>query len=117
MPKVDIWSRLTPQSQAAVTRSREQYATFKASSTDPLTVMREGYNHERRYWNSFPVDLPSVQDHMLDAPGARIALRLYSGSRCGCTSRAPKARCRCCCTRMVAATSWATSTPTTASAA
>jgi acetyl esterase len=80
MPKVDIWSRLTPQSQAAVTRSREQYATFKASSTDPLTVMREGYNHERRYWNSFPVDLPSVQDHMLDAPGARIALRLYKPS-------------------------------------
>lgn len=77
MPKVDIWSRLTPQSQAAVEKSREQYAAFKTQSTDALAVMREGYNHERRYWNSFRVELPSVQDHTLDAPGGRIVLRLY----------------------------------------
>ena len=77
MPKVDIWSRLTPQSQAAVEKSREQYAAFKTQSTDALGVMREGYNHERQYWNSSHIDLPAVQDIMLDAPGGPIAMRLY----------------------------------------
>lgn len=77
MPKVDIWSRLTEQSRTAVEKSREQYASFKTDSTDQLAVMREGYNHERRYWNSFPVALPSVRDSAFDAPGGRVALRLY----------------------------------------
>ena len=100
MPKVDIWSRLTPQSQAAVEKSREQYAAFKTQSTDALGVMREGYNHERQYWNSFHIDLPAVQDIMLDAPGGPIAMR----------------RCPCCCMRTAVATSWGTSIRTTASA-
>lgn len=83
MPKVDIWSRLTPQSRAAVEKSREQYAVFETGSTDALAVMREGYNHERRYWNSVRVDLPSVQDSTLNAPGGPIALRLYKPSTDG----------------------------------
>ena len=77
MPKVDIWSRLTPQSQAAVEKSREQYASLKTTASDALTVMREGYNHERSYWNSVKVELSSVQDLALDTSHGRIALRLY----------------------------------------
>ena len=77
MPKVDIWSRLTPQSQAAVEKSRELYAAFKAQSADALTVAREGYNHERAYWNSFKVELPSVQDMAIDTPAGKLPLRLY----------------------------------------
>ncbi len=77
MPKVDIWSRLTPQSQAAVEKSRQLYAEFKPASSEPLAMMREGYNHERRYWNSFQVDLPSVRDLRLDTPAGRVPLRLY----------------------------------------
>ncbi len=77
MPKVDIWSRLTPQSQAAVEKSREQYATLKPQATDALDLVREGYNHERTYWNSFPVTLPSVQDLSIDTPAGKVALRLY----------------------------------------
>ncbi len=77
MPKVDIVRRLTPQSRLALDRSREQYASFKASSTVPLVVAREGYNHERAYWNSFKVELPSVQDLSLDTAHGRVPLRLY----------------------------------------
>ena len=77
MPKVDIWSRLTPQSQAAVEKSREQYAGFRTASTAALAVMREGYNHERRYWNAGRVELPSVQDLALDTSVGRMAVRLY----------------------------------------
>ena len=77
MPKVDIWSRLTPHSQAAVEKSREQYAALKPQATDPLSLAREGYNHERAYWNSFPVALPSVQDLSIDTPAGTVRLRLY----------------------------------------
>jgi acetyl esterase len=77
MPKVDIWSRLTPQSQAAVKKSREQYAALKPRVTDALGLARAGYNHERAYWNSFPVALPSVQDLSIDTPAGAVALRLY----------------------------------------
>lgn len=77
MPKVDILPHLTPQSIVALERSREQYASFKASSTAPLTVMREGYNHERAYWNSFRVDLPSVRDLSVDTPHGPVPVRLY----------------------------------------
>lgn len=80
MPKVDIWSRLTPQSQAAVHKSRELYAALKPSSSQPLTVAREGYLHERRHWNSFQVELPSVQDLTLDSGHGEVRLRLYKPS-------------------------------------
>lgn len=80
MPKVDIWSRLTPQSQAAVEKSREQYACLPqhpGDPTDALSVMRAGYNHERRYWNAVPVALHSVRDLALDTRHGSVALRLY----------------------------------------
>ena len=80
MPKVDIWSRLTPQSQAAVEKSREQYTSLRTQASDPLTVARDGYNHERRYWNSFKVELPSVQDLALDTAHGKVPLRLYKPS-------------------------------------
>ncbi|MBC7705408.1 MAG: alpha/beta hydrolase fold domain-containing protein [Rhodoferax sp.] len=77
MPKVDIWSRLTPHSQAAVDKSREQNAAFKPQATDALSLAREGYNHERAYWNSFQVALPSVQDLSIDTPAGMVRLRMY----------------------------------------
>jgi acetyl esterase len=77
MPKVDIWSRLTPQSQAAVEKSREQYAALKPQASDALGLAREGYNHERAYWNSFPVAVPSVLDLSIATPAGQVALRLY----------------------------------------
>ena len=57
MPKIDIWNQLTAQSQAAVHRSRELAASFKPGAIAPLQLAREGYLHERRYWNSFAVPL------------------------------------------------------------
>ena len=80
MPKVDIWSRLTPQSQAAVEQSRALYASLKTEAHGALAVMRAGYNHERRYWNSFPVELPSVRDLALDTDHGRVPLRMYRPS-------------------------------------
>ena len=77
MPKVDIWSRLTHQSQQAVEKSRELYAAFQSHSQDPLTVAREGYNHERAYWNSFKVELASVRDFSIDTPAGTVPVRLY----------------------------------------
>lgn len=77
MPKLDIWSRLTPHSQAAVAKSREQNAALKPQATDALSLAREGYNHERAYWNSFPVALPSVQDLSIDTPAGTVRLRMY----------------------------------------
>jgi acetyl esterase len=77
MPKVDIWSRLTTQSQGAVQKSREQHAALEPQATDALGLAREGYNHERAYWNSFPVALPSVQDLSIGTPAGQVALRLY----------------------------------------
>ena len=77
MPKVDIWSRLTPHSQAAVQKSREQYAALTPRATDLLGLAREGYNHERAYWNAFEVALPSVQDLSIDTPAGTVPLRLY----------------------------------------
>lgn len=80
MPKVDIWSRLTPQSQAAVEKSREQYANLPhvpGAASDPLSVMRAGYNHERRYWNAVPVELHQVQDLSLETQHGNVPLRLY----------------------------------------
>ena len=77
MPKIDIVHRLTAQSLVALQKSREQYASFRASSTVPLLVMREGYNHERAYWNSFRVDLPSVRELSLDTVHGTLPLRLY----------------------------------------
>lgn len=80
MDKVDIWDRLTAQTQAAVEKSRDLYATFRTDSTDPLAQMREGYLHERRHWNSFPVALPSVSDTALQTAHGHVALRLYKPS-------------------------------------
>ena len=77
MPKVDILPHLAPQSIVALQRSREQYAGFKATSSVPLMMMREGYNHERAYWNSFRVELPSVRDLSLDTAYGTVPLRLY----------------------------------------
>ena len=77
MPKVDIWSRLTPHSQAAVEKSRALVADLKPQATDVLSLARESYNHERAYWNSFEVTLPSVQNLSIDTPSGTVALRLY----------------------------------------
>ena len=80
MPKVDIWSRLTPQSQAAVEKSREQYANLPqetGAATDAVSVMRAGYNHERSYWNAVPVALPAVRDLVLETQHGNVPLRLY----------------------------------------
>lgn len=80
MPKIDIWNHLTAQSQAAVQKSRELAASFKPGPGGPLQRAREGYLHERRYWNSFVVDLPSVQDLQFDLSSGPIKLRLYKPS-------------------------------------
>jgi acetyl esterase len=80
MPKVDIWSRLTPQTQAAVLKSRELEAAFQPSSGDPLALARGRYQYERRHWNSFAVELPSVQDLALDLEAGHVPLRLYKPS-------------------------------------
>ena len=77
MPKVDIRSRLSVGSLQALELSRQQYASFKSASTVPLTVLREGYNHERAYWNSFQVELPAVRDLALDTAHGHVPLRLY----------------------------------------
>lgn len=80
MPKVDIWSRLTPQSRQAVEISRAQYAAYTTTSTDPLRVAREGYLHERRYWNSFAVDVADVRDLEWPTTHGPVPLRLYRPS-------------------------------------
>lgn len=80
MPKVDIWSRLTPESQQAVHKSREWYAKLKPSSDDPMTVAREGYNLERSFWNSFKVELHAVRELALETPHGHVPLRLYRAS-------------------------------------
>jgi len=77
MPKVDIWSRLTRQSQQVVEKSRELYAAFESHSQDPLTVAREGYNHERAFWNSFKVELTSVRNFSIHTPAGTVPVRLY----------------------------------------
>ena len=80
MPKIDIWNHLTAQSQAAVLKSRELAASFQPGAGGPLQQAREGYLHERRYWNSFAVDLPLVQELSLDLPQGALSLRLYKPS-------------------------------------
>ena len=77
MPKVDIRHRLSPETLQALALSRQQYAGFQARSPEPLVAAREGYNHERAYWNSLRVELPSVQDLALDTEHGRVPLRLY----------------------------------------
>ena len=77
MPKVDIRHRLSPETLQSLEISRQQYAGFSASSTEPLAAMREAYNHERAYWNSFRVELPSVRDLALDTAHGKVPLRLY----------------------------------------
>lgn len=77
MPKIDIRSRLRPETLRALELSRQQYASFTATSPEPLQAMREGYTHERAFWNSFPVDLPAVRDLRLDTPHGAVPLRLY----------------------------------------
>ena len=78
MPKVDIRSRLTPESLAAVAKSAELYAGFKAVSDVPLAAMREGYLHERRYWNAFKADVRAVRGLSLDTAFGQVPLRLYT---------------------------------------
>lgn len=77
MAKINIWPQLSPESQQAVLKSREQYASFTASTSDPLAAMREAYLHERRYWNSFPVALAAVTDLSLATAHGAVPLRLY----------------------------------------
>ena len=80
MPKVDILSRLRPETLQALAISRQQYASFKpdaAGTANPLQAARQGYNHERAYWNSFAVPLPAVRDLALDTGPGTVALRLY----------------------------------------
>ncbi len=77
MPKVAILHHLTPESREALDRSREQYASFKPTSMHPLIAARQGYNHERAFWNSFPVELPVVRDMVLDTRHGAVPLRLY----------------------------------------
>ncbi len=80
MPKVDIRGRLRPESLQALAISRQQYAQFRASSALPLVAAREGYNHERAYWNRLVVDLPAVRDMALDTGHGTVPLRLYQPS-------------------------------------
>ena len=80
MPKIDIWNHLTAQSQAAVHKSRELATSFKPGVGGALQQAREAYLHERRYWNSFAVDLPSVQELSLDLAQGALGLRLYKPS-------------------------------------
>jgi acetyl esterase len=77
MPKVDILSRLRPETLQALALSRQQYASFQPSAAGALHAARQGYNHERAYWNSFAVDLPAVRDLALDTGHGTVALRLY----------------------------------------
>lgn len=77
MPKVDIRARLTAQSLEALARSRAQGASFSTDATDRLAVQRQAYNHERRYWNGFAVELPSVRELLLDTPHGPVPARLY----------------------------------------
>lgn len=77
MPKVNIRHRLTPHTLAAVEKSQALYAGFKNTAPQPLQALREAYNHERAYWNSFPVALPSVRDLALDTGFGQVPLRLY----------------------------------------
>ena len=77
MPKVNIRNRLSAGSLEALQLSSQQYASFKASSTVAIAVMREGYNHERAYWNRVRVELPSVRDMLLESAVGTVPLRLY----------------------------------------
>ena len=52
MPKVDILSRLRPETLQALALSRQQYASFQPGAANPLQAARQGYDHERAYWNS-----------------------------------------------------------------
>jgi len=77
MPKVDILSRLRPETLQALALSRQQYASFQPGAANPLQAARQGYDHERAYWNSFAVPLPAVRDLALDTGHGQVALRLY----------------------------------------
>ena len=86
MPKVDILSRLRPETLQALAISRQQYASFQpnaASAANRLQAARQGYNHERAYWNSFAVPLPAVRDLALDTGHGTVALRLYQPAVAG----------------------------------
>lgn len=77
MPKVNIRSRLSVGSLEALELSRQQYASFKSGSTVAIALMREGYNHERAFWNGVRVELPSVRDMLLESAFGTVPLRLY----------------------------------------
>jgi len=60
--------------------SQAQYANLpqvQGSATDALSMMRTGYNHERRYRNAAPVDLYRVRDLVLKTKHENVPLRLY----------------------------------------
>jgi len=77
MPKVNIRSRLSAGSLEALELSRQQYASFKSGSTVAIALMREGYNHERAFWNGVRVELPAVRDMLLESAFGTVPLRLY----------------------------------------
>jgi acetyl esterase len=77
MPKVDILHRLSPETRHCLALSQAQYASFQPRSGEPLQTMREGYNHERAYWNSLRVELPLVRDHAVATPHGPVTVRLY----------------------------------------
>jgi acetyl esterase len=83
MPKVDIRDRLRPETLQVLELSRQQLATLRTTSGDPLGALREGYNHERAYWNRFAVDLPAVRDLALDTGHGTVPLRLYQPALAG----------------------------------
>lgn len=83
MPKVDILQRLSPETRECLALSRAQYASFQPGSADRLQAMREGYNHERAYWNRLVVDLPEVRDATVATPHGTVPVRLYRPAPAG----------------------------------
>lgn len=80
MHKLDVWPLLTDGQRQAVLKSRELYAQFQTTETDPIAKMRAAYNFERRFWNSFPVELHAIEDLRLATPDGELSLRLYRPS-------------------------------------
>jgi acetyl esterase len=83
MPKVDILARLTQETRQCLELSRQQYASFQPRSTDRLQVMREGYRHERAFWNSVVVELPEVRNLQVTTTQGTVPVRLYRPAPAG----------------------------------
>jgi len=74
--KMPVWQMMSAPMLAVVQKSLELSAEETDAGTD-LSVMREAYNRERRYWNQGGPEMAQTHDELVVTPDGPVPIRVF----------------------------------------